>query len=76
MIFAIILWSIVILTLYTALICSIEFYILEYGKTATPWTLRDSTDLNWFGCWFWAIIIRILNPVWSIIYFVHWITHV
>lgn len=42
----------------------------------TPWTLKKYTKLNWFGCWLCAVIVRILNPIWSIIYFVYWTTHI
>ena len=42
----------------------------------TPYILHRYTEMNWFGCWFVAIFVRLLNPVESIICFLHYICHV
>lgn len=39
----------------------------------TPWRLKQTTTINLFFCWVWAIIIRILNPIGTIICFIHWV---
>lgn len=66
---------------YNLLAYAIEFFVIQRTScvsaiAVTPWTLRDSTNLNWFGCWLCAIMVRILNPTWSIVYFFYWITHI
>lgn len=68
--------------IYTAIFIVVEFAICDYKEPegniglVTPYILSVRTEMNKFGCWFWAILIRILNPVWSVIGFVYWITHI
>ena len=38
----------------------------------TPWRLKETTTMSSFSCWACAIIIRILNPIGTIICFIHW----
>ena len=41
----------------------------HWGETAisTPWVLYENTKMNWFGCWFCYILIRILSPIVTVI---------
>lgn len=74
--FSIIILSIFGGIIYTFIITYLEYSFDESKCVITPWILRDYSTMNWFGCWFLAIIIRILNPVWSVMYFIYWITHI
>ena len=40
-----------------------------YGETviATPKEFYENTKMNWFGCWFCYIIIRIFSPIVTVI---------
>ena len=77
MIFVTVVFVIFTIIMYTFIFCCIESIINKSDSiTVTPWTLKDCTELNWFGCWICAIVIRILNPIWSILYFCYWITHI
>lgn len=42
----------------------------------TPKVLQTISNMNEFGCWCTAIFIRLINPVWSIVYFVYYIFHI
>ena len=71
-----ILFLIFLLTLVTATIEAAVTYEITQKLVVTPKLLYYYTKMNWFGCYLCTIIIRILNPVVSILYFFYWITHV
>ena len=42
----------------------------------TPKEIYDSNDMNMFGCVIVFIICFILNPLFYMAYFIHWLFHV
>ena len=52
--------------------------IFEYfdDMAVTPKEIYDSNDINMFGCVIVFIICFILNPLFYIAHFIHWLFHV
>ena len=52
--------------------------IFEYfdDTAVTPKEIYDSNDINMFGCVIVFIICFILNPLFYIAHFIHWLFHV
>lgn len=46
------------------------------GMSVTPKEIYDSNDMNMFGCVIVFIIGFILNPLFYIAHFIHWLFHV
>ena len=80
----IIIFSIIIITIWTVFVTVFLESLLcfhakiDEGKCSavTPKVLHSITNMNKFGCWCTAIFIRLINPVWSIVYFVYYIFHI
>ena len=68
------------------IICFYILLILEIGvlsifeyfddMAVTPKEIYDSNDINMFGCVIVFIICFILNPLFYIAHFIHWLFHV
>ena len=41
----------------------------HWGETAisTPKVLYENTKMNWFGCWFCYVLIRVISPIVTVI---------
>ena len=68
------------------IICFYILFILGIGVSSifgyfddmvvTPKEIYDSNDINMFGCVIVFIICFILNPLFYIAHFIHWLFHV
>ena len=47
-----------------------------HDMAVTPKEIYDSNDINMFGCVIVFIICFILNPLFYIAHFIHWLFHV
>ena len=54
------------------------YFALESTKMfyVTPWDLRETTHMNWFGCIFTSTLLFILLPLVWVGRFIYWLSHI
>jgi hypothetical protein len=79
--------NLILVAVWVLIGTTIEVAIAEsWGENeiATPKVFYSNTNMNWFGCWFCYIIIRIVSPfitvcllifyiIFKICCFIHWL---
>lgn len=62
--------------IFVAFVASIIIALMEFGFTMQGWDepavyspelIYDNTKMNWFGCWFFFVLIRLVSPLFTII---------
>ena len=61
--------------IFITFIVSVITSLIEFGITMDNWNepvvyhpelIYDNTKMNWFGCWFFFVLIRLVSPLFTI----------